>query len=175
MWRSFFLAVGIFTIVVGLESMVVDQVVMTNVRRVPRIVSATARNLVNPSSPSGIQTKPLESGPQTPYQMPTFKRPLASGPPTSGGNAYRGTQAATFNRGFDPTVRNRAAQQPATGFAGFQSAGNNLAPPPAAVPKNKPRVRRPRIIQVKDWMPWSLLAAGTIIVLYTQSHGRNDD
>lgn len=29
-----------------------------------------------------------------------------------------------------------------------------------------------RVYQTREWMPWSLLAAGTIIVLYTYSSGR---
>ena len=31
------------------------------------------------------------------------------------------------------------------------------------------------VYQTQDWMPWSLLAGGTIIVLYTYSTGRREE
>lgn len=170
MWRALFLAFGVFAIVVGLETMVVDRVELTNARRIPKFVSATARNLVNRSSPPGVQGQPSAPGSPSPYQMPTFNRSLA--PPANGPMRYFGSQSATFNRIPDPQPDNR----PGLGFAGFQKSGNRLAAPPvAAVPSNKSSVRRPRTIQIKDWMPWSLLAAGAIIVLYTHSLERNEE
>jgi hypothetical protein len=174
MWRSFFLAVGIFIILVGFETMVVDQVVMTNARRIPKIVSATARNMVTSAAPAGSPSQPMTSGLPNSYQMPTY-RPLAGGPATGGQTRYNGTQSATFNRVLDPSSGTASTQPSGLGYAGYQKNGNNpVAPPVASIPAKRPSVRKPRIIQTKDWMPWSLLAAGTIIVLYTQSLGRSD-
>lgn len=91
MWKSFFLALGIFLLILGGETLVVDNFVMADGRRVPRIVS----------------------GPN--YQTP---------------------------------------QAPTTGF-------------------QYPR----REVRTKDWMPWSLLAAGAITVMYTCSihHGKSGE
>lgn len=46
----------------------------------------------------------------------------------------------------------------------FQNAGFSQQQGPA-LPR---RVQR-RVYHTKDWMPWSLLAAGTIVVLYSYS------
>ena len=176
MWRSFFLAFGTFAIIVGFETMVVDQFAMTNVRRIPKIVTVTARNLVNPASPSGGQNLRV-SAPQNSYQMPTLNRPLVPGPSVTGPARYTGTQSATFNRIQDPTVSKYGSpQQSGLGFAGFQKGSEiSTSPPMAAIPTPNFSLRQPRLIQTADWMPWSLLAAGTIIVLYTQSIGGKDE
>jgi hypothetical protein len=34
------------------------------------------------------------------------------------------------------------------------------------------RPRRTQMLTPKDWMPWSLLAAGSLVVLYTNSTSR---
>jgi hypothetical protein len=92
MWKSFFLAVGIFLIILGAETLIVDKFVMSDGNRVSRAVAG-----------SGIQ----DNGPR------------------------------------------------------FLNAGYG---------------KLKREITTKDWMPWSLLAAGAITVMYTCSlHNRNSD
>ncbi len=87
MWKSFFLAVGFFLLILGLETLVVQKFAMASGSRVPRIVSSVTEDLTTPAW-------------------------TAPGP-------------------------------------------------------NQP-VRR-REIRTREWMPWSLLAAGAITVMYTLS------
>lgn len=60
----------------------------------------------------------------------------------------------------------RTASYSRFGNAGFN---NRYAQPTSAAGTIKP------VYQTRDWMPWSLLAGGTIIVLYTYSMGRNNE
>lgn len=88
MWKSLFLAVGTFMIILGVETLLVDKFVMADGRRIPRLVN----------------------GNSTPFSS-----------------------------------------------AGFSGPGRSFATAPR------------REVQTKDWLPWSLLAAGTITVMYTCS------
>ena len=105
MWRSLFLALGIFSLILGAETLIVDKFIMTG-GRLRKITSAPADGL-NP-----------------------------------------GLSAQTnLNGGY----YQQASYQPYT--ATIARPQNNAS----------------RIVQTKDWMPWSLLAAGALIVLYTYS------
>lgn len=98
MWRSLFLALGIFSLILGAETLVVDKYIMADSRRLPRLINGSANRSRTPANPY--------------YQQ-----------------------------------------------AGYQR-----------FPNNQQNLQRPaRIVQTKDWMPWSLLATGAIIVLYTYS------
>ncbi|HMP79675.1 MAG TPA: hypothetical protein PKD54_09510 [Pirellulaceae bacterium] len=92
MWKAFFLAIGTFMIVLGVETLLVDKFVVAEGRRVPRLVGGQSQ----PFTPAGYQ------------------------------------------RGFGTVV------------------------PPR------------REFHTKEWLPWSLLAGGTITVMYTCSvHSRS--
>lgn len=92
MWRSLFLALGIFSLILGAETLVVDKYLMADGQKLPRIIKGSQGQINSP----------------------------------------------------------------------FQQAGyQNYAGPAPRSPN--------RVVQTKDWMPWSLLATGTIIVLYTYS------
>ncbi|MCH2180446.1 MAG: hypothetical protein MK108_00440 [Mariniblastus sp.] len=56
----------------------------------------------------------------------------------------------------------------------FQNAGYQSGSYYQATPQPKAEVKR--AYHTREWMPWSLLAAGTITVLYTYSlaHGSSD-
>jgi hypothetical protein len=96
MWKSFFLASGIFLMVLGAESLIVEKFSLTDSRRLSRLVS-----------PDPISTAP---------------------------------SAGTFSR------------------ASYE------------VPKE---TAKGRTLKTREWMPWSLIAAGAITVMYTSSYGRN--
>ena len=49
----------------------------------------------------------------------------------------------------------------------FQNSGYKYQSPNGAAAAGRSRMFRPR-----EWMPWSLLAAGAIIVMYTSAHAR---
>ena len=107
MWRSFFLALGIFLIILGGQSLVVDHVILATNRKVPAIVTGQ-----NPN----------------------------------GSVAYRNSGVFS-NNGY------RANQVP------YQSVGYSN-------PVSRPGSN---VVRTKEWMPWSLLATGAIVVMYTLS------
>lgn len=92
MWKSFFLAIGAFLIILGGETLVVDKFVMSDANRVSRAVT---------------------------------------------GPGYQNNGPRFLNAGYSKLKRE---------------------------------------VATKDWMPWSLLAAGAITVMYTCSlHNRASD
>ena len=95
MFRSILMAVGIFLLILGGESLIVDKVVITESRRISKMIDGNRYSNSNPFQNAGYQ------------QQNYYGQSVASGPRKS--------------------------------------------------------------YQTKDWMPWSLLAAGSIIVLYTYS------
>ena len=103
MLRSISLAIGVFLLILGGQSLIVDKIVMAEARQLPKAISGSRY-------PNGA----------------------------NGNNVFR-------NAGY---------QQPY-----YQNVSSGVA-----------NLRQPkRVFQTKEWMPWSLLAAGTIIVLYTYS------
>ena len=104
MWRSLFLALGIFSLILGAETLIVDKFIMSN----GRLTKIT-------TGPNGVNSRlPVQTN--------------------SNGVYY---------------------QQ-----AGYQSYTAAAPQPPSLAS---------RVVQTRDWMPWSLLATGAIIVLYTYS------
>lgn len=89
--------------------------------------------------------------------------PSAGG--TSPWNAFGGSrfQASPYSPQQD-TNRSGNSGFSLTGF------GGSNAKSAAAGPLNPKGLR---VIKTKDWMPWSLLAAGTLVVLYTNSTRRS--
>ncbi len=111
MLRSVFFAVGIFLLILGVQSLIVDKIVMTNRSQLPQFIAGNS-NLGQRGSLARIGNSPFRTA------------------------GYRGP------------FKNLYSNADQNGFDGFK-----------------------RIYQTKDWMPWSLLAAGTVIVLYTYSLG----
>ena len=198
MWRSFFLASGVFSILMGFQTLAVDQFNVVNFRRIPKMVASKALGYIN--SPGNSQT--VGSGlPQVStngYSLPSGsyqpRQPLINQQPYSpygasayGPSRYQGTQSGSFNRfGSNQSSQYQQPQNPfqqrpstsgQTGLAGY-SQPIGLAPgayagaPPRQTGANN--LAYPRIFKTQDWMPWSLMAVGTIIVLYT-SRRRGDD
>ena len=143
MWRCLFMAVGIFAIILGLETMFLDQVLMTNKRRLSKIIAAKTRSLSE------------RNDAQNPYQLPSYR----------GDDSYANENA--LSRFWDRT--RDTFRQPGYGNAAYDSAGKIEVPTyRAPVPAKSTGLR---VVKMKDWMPWSLLAAGSIIVLYSHSRG----
>ncbi|MBX3416594.1 MAG: hypothetical protein KF851_03250 [Pirellulaceae bacterium] len=92
MWTSFFWALGIFLLIVGGETLVVDKFVMADSKGIPRLVTGNQPN-------------------------------------------------SDFQTGFN------------------SSPGTNIR-------------QSGRTIATKDWMPWCLLAAGAVTIMYTSSFQR---
>lgn len=64
MWKSFFLALGIFLLLMGVESLVVDKFVMANGKAIPRLVNGT--------------TAPAQQGPFMPAGYTRMKREMTT-------------------------------------------------------------------------------------------------
>lgn len=109
MWRSFFMALGIFTMILGAETLVVDHVVFATNRRIPAMVTGQ------------------------PYQETGYSGAFSNQPYSANQSPYRGV-----------------------GYS------NSPVFPGRKVPNRG-------VFRTKDWMPWSLLAIGAIIVMYTYS------
>lgn len=203
MWRSFFFAAGIYLIMLGFQTLAIDEFNVVNFRRIPKIVANKALGYMDSSQPS-IQAPPnLQGFPQMAGQTPNLagqapnlrppqqgNRPAANrsafGPSAYGPSRYQGTQSGAFNRITSnrtpvrnptmPQVRPPYQQAPSAGgqfgLAGYQSPGQipaqratQMGPPIGINSGNSPRFQTSRTIKTQDWMPWSLLAAGTMIVL----------
>lgn len=120
MWRSLFLALGIFSLILGLETLVVDKFAMGGGRPLPQIINRDAGSGLNAGLPVQNST----------------------------GNFYQ-----------------QAGYQPYGTTSGYQPYGTTPGTPPKPIAT--------RVVQTRDWMPWSLLGAGALIVLYTHSLPRH--
>ena len=165
MWRSFFFAVGIVLVLVGLQSLAVEEFrvdknnrLFSFAQRANRAIEATSTR-DNFRSQDGIglsngQGSNLAN--QRQFSLPSSES-YYGGPSrfqtSSYQSAYGGaSQLSQQSRSTNP------------GAANFSQVGFN----------NNTANMRPRALKsypVSDWMPWGFLAAGTIISLYTKSTG----
>lgn len=189
MWRSFFFAVGIGLMVLGAEALVFERIDIAQSTPVPeflnKLLQQTDSNGVvlapaapqQPFSPSNanVNTNPLASqfngGVSNPFNGSQFGPSRFSGPSAGG----YGGQRVDLSRSGLVTNNNRSFGTEAypVSFANpvaNQGTANNS--PFAAAPTS---LTGRQAMVVKDWMPWSLLAAGAIIFLYTSSHPGSRD
>lgn len=121
MVRSIIFAIGLFLLILGGQSLVVDKLVLSNRVRLPRLDARQAAG-----NPYGQTQTPFANGSSgvagNPYSVPNFR---------VGQDQYYSQASA---------VRNAPAL-------------------------NGPK----RVYQTRDWMPWSLLAAGAVVVMYSAS------
>jgi hypothetical protein len=95
----------------------------------------------------------------------------SSGFPTGGSGQFYGGVPSSRNNpqfslsGFGNSPRSGSQISPAQ--IQFQPNGQGVGPRVSSNP-----LISGRLIQTKEWMPWSLLAAGTLVVLYTKSTRR---
>ena len=124
MVRSVFLALGIFLLILGAQTLIVDKWIMS--------------------------------------------RESHFGPGQTGAQAQAGR---AYNNNSNPY---RSASYPYRS-ASYRTGSNRFGNRNYynQVDQNQNSNTFKRVYQTRDWMPWSLLAAGTIIVLYTFSTGRH--
>ncbi|MDA7924278.1 hypothetical protein N9061_01425 [bacterium] len=162
MWRAFFFAVGIMLIITGLECLVTQQFVIHGAR-VPNFVAAM-----------------LFDGPKDTNVTPSNDAlRMAQG-------GYQAPRSTARNSGFgsssfdDPYQtesnyrRQNGNQRSDFSLAGFGQRRTENAP--MAAPKVKQQNQttligpdKTGVFRPQDWLPWCLLAAGTLVVLYTNS------
>jgi hypothetical protein len=141
MWRAFFFACGIMLIVLGLECIVVERFRISSDSGLNRL----ARKFIGSENGSAVN---LAGG--------SSQAGIPIGPGGYGSaQSQFGPSRMNDSPFFNASVDNR------------QAAGNpvNLANSNSGALLGKPV----KSFKTEDWMPWSLIAAGTIISLYTHS------
>ena len=186
MWRSLFYSVGIGLFALGLQALVVEHVTVsknTKIQKLFRKIFDDKPAVANQAFPGQFATPNVNQfgsnvagQSQTPIgnQAYSFNTGSRFGPSRFSGPAYGtgyggsriNTQLASSPQfgstqfGSTPQLQNRTNAQLA-GFRGGTPAGS------AGI--NQSQLQS---IFVREWMPWSLLASGAIIFLYTHTHHR---
>ena len=180
MWRSFFFALGIGLMVLGAEALVFERFVISPTAHLPKFLDKVyekgssdsfAQSIGNQLSPFSANAQTVNGNGQD-FRLPNYSQ--ASQGSQFGPSRFSGPQNGNYGGGRVDLSRSGLNSSP------NQSAG------PAAYPAsfgNNPAIANngqasfgnsvSRTIVTKDWMPWSLLAAGAIIFLYTSSHRRH--
>ncbi len=190
MWRSFFYAVGIGLFGLGLQTLVVDHFNVPKDTRLQNVI----RKILSDENPNangagfGANAQPglaiQTSGNPVPFQnnqngfRPFQGRQTGSrfGPSRFEGPAYGdyggarvstvGTRQPFFSQG---NFGNSPAGNTNTGVNAIQAGYPGSTVQQQSLQKPRTAIQR---INVREWMPWSLLAAGAITFLYTHSIGR---
>lgn len=161
MWRAFFFAVGTMLIILGVECLVVERFVVQRAR-IPAAVAKVLDGTSKKVEPGGNIAQALSPSNQNPGSASSSFGPSRFSDNFSNPGGYYGgvpssRQSSNPNSGFSLA----GFGQQSTGIAPLTEARRNASQSPSST--------RIRIIQPKDWMPWSLLAAGTLVVLYTNT------
>lgn len=151
MWRALFFSVGVMLIVLGLECLVVDKYLVSQRTRVPTLIARMLEG--DRSSADGN------------YQAQNDR----SNSQSWNSDSYNGSRFQASPYSSDPQGANQSNYFGGTGNSKFSFAGFGNKDASKASDLNPKGLR---VIQTKDWMPWSLLAAGTLVVLYTNSTRR---
>ena len=185
MWRSFFYALGYILILTGAQTLVLDHVVTVRAIRLPNIVrNALDGDVTSNSQPlanlgyggagapglagrSGLAPNNVPQRSQLGFSNNSF------GPSESrfGPSRFAGPQYGHYGGprvDYAPQYGNASREAIQMQQAGFQQVA-------AGGPQ---RINDPQrqVFYTRDWMPWSLLAIGTMVVLYTRSwHRTNQD
>ena len=169
MWRSFFLAVGIGLISLGVEALVFERFVINETAKLPKFFNGIFEK--NSSDSFAAASFPTQSNPNA----SNFQRVPFSSASRFGPSRFSGPQSGGYGGGRVDLSRsgiNSNSVQPANALPVSYANGTNPIGLDSA--NGSPgQFQGPRVIVTKDWMPWSLLATGVIIFLYTSSHGRS--
>lgn len=172
MWRSFFFAVGITLIFIGLQSLTVEEFRIDKNSRIFAIANRANRALDGPDRRLGFQ--PGIYSPQNPQGAQAFANQQRFSLPSA--ESYYGGPSRFTNSSYS----NSSYSTNPSAYGGGQSqfAQQSRSAIPVSSTNfgfgNNVNGVRPKLLQsyrVKEWMPWCFLAAGTIITLYTKSTG----
>ena len=160
MWRALFIAVGFILVIVGLECMVVNRFMVAKEARVPEFLTKmmsedTGFPATKLAANQGRNISPNVAPPQN------YNQGYGTGANASqygqsrlatkyGNGGWFGSQSGNSNPNSQFSLAGYGSRNTATGGSSANS-------------------RAGKILYTQEWMPWSLIAAGTIIVLYTKS------
>ena len=177
MWRSFFFAVGIILLLIGLQCLMVENF---RVDKNSRIFAVAAK-----------ANRALDSSPQQNYFRPQNELGTLGNQAGNFANRQRFSLPSAESYYGGPSRFHNPNYPTQPGYGGRTQFGQQSLLPVNQVSNplqvgigngsgnllGGPRVKALRSYPVKDWMPWGFLAAGTIISLYTNStrHSRYSD
>ena len=166
MWRSFFFAVGIILVFIGLQCLAFEEFRVDKNSRIFAVAEKANRAFDSSTRPDfprndlgtlGNQAANLAN--QRQFSLPSstsyyggpsrFQTPSYPTQSAYGGHSQFAPQSLSANQVSNPIQ---------------VGVGNN---------SGRTRVKELRSYPVKDWMPWGFLAAGAIVTLYTNSTGRS--
>ena len=152
MWRAFFFAIGVSLILLGAQCLVVDRYYLTENSKITQFFArALDYTSDNGSATNSQVAQQNRSAPSVASRSPFGPSRFQQSPFDSNG------QSSPFYGGR-PSNENGRFQ-----FSGF-TRPLNTGPSSSA---SQTSIRSTRVVKTRDWMPWSLLAAGAIVVLYT--------
>ena len=178
MWRAFFYSVGYMTIFVGLQSLAFERVQLAPGKDVLQIVKRSLReDLAGQGAQSAGREglSPLSSDPLLARSSNPSGSAFGPSRYSNGGFGGSAFSAAPYRdltqNGGLGTGSGQSSGVPRVDLAGYQSQVRSTGLRQGTAAQGK--IKTGRVIQTKDWMPWSLLATGAVIVLYTRSFRRH--
>lgn len=181
MWRSFFLAVGIGLMAMGVEALVFERVVLNESAKLPSFLNGVfEKDLLDSFTQADYSPGQGTSAFQNPSfqtaNAANFQRVPYSTESRFGPSRFSGPTSGNYGGGRVDLSRSGLNSNNGPGPIGnalpvsFSNGANPISVRGGI--ENPTRTRRTKTILTRDWMPWSLLAAGAIIFLYTSSHDR---
>lgn len=180
MWRSFFLAVGIGLMLLGVEALVFERVVVNESAKLPNFLNGLfEKDYLDSFAYANYSPEQSNLGGQNPLlpnsDRANFQRIPYASQSRFGPSRFSGPRSGNYGGGRVDLSRSGLNSNNIQTANAFPVSFPNGASPAGASRdiESQRQIRGPRTILTKDWMPWSLLAAGAIIFLYTSSHGRS--
>lgn len=171
MWRSFFFAVGIISILIGLQCLAVEEFRVDRNSRIFAVAekanraldSSPRQNFGPPNELNNLRNQTTNLANQQRFSLPSSES-YYGGPSRFQNSSFPNYQSAYGGR--SPIAQQSLTANQVSNTTGLDRLGvdNNTG---------RTRVKALRSYPVKDWMPWGFLAAGTIISLYTKSTGHS--
>ncbi|QEG23786.1 hypothetical protein [Mariniblastus fucicola] len=182
MWRSLFYSVGIGLFALGLQALVLDHVLVPKNTKLQKLV----KKILSDEKPGAANNQPVQqsiaqtNAPNWAGQPQTQSAPANQTWGTNTGSRFGPSRFAgpAYGTGYGGGRVGSAQTGNSPIFSGYQNqsapnaqlAGYRTSEPMTVASKPKTPVQK---IQIREWMPWSLLASGAIIFLYTHSHRRH--
>lgn len=177
MWRSLFYAVGIALFVSGLQGLVVDHVLVPKNTKLQKLIRKILSD-DNSAVQKNVAVQPAVAT-NSNLQAPLYGQTGTGSQPYGGVNTGSRFGPSRFSgvaygTGYGGGRVNSPGQN-APGFGGLQNQNQGNAqlagfrsngPSASAAPQNPVALQK---FVVREWMPWSLLASGAIIFLYTHT------
>jgi len=162
MWRAFFYAVGTMLVILGVQCVLVGRFQLSNEATIPETAKRFISGLESSRDPGGQPSNPYSNSPL--IENSSANRGFGGRPAPS--SSYGPSRFEDRYSGNDRFFSGSGGQQNRPMEFANYTTGNNNAANSAVEPRSS------RVISTEDWMPWSLIAAGAIVLIYTHSFQR---